>query len=102
MSFKAVSCRPEKEEVLDGNVIDVTQSGDLVQSGPIKTWIQLKKGSSVYTFDSMMHQWNPKDESYMVNGLNNDQVGAPEQIGVHENVLKQGTHIRYRITELKY
>ena len=59
-----MSCRPEQEEVLDGKVVEVTQSGVLVQSGPIKTWIQLRKGFSGYVFDPMLHQWNPKDEDF--------------------------------------
>ena len=47
----------------------------------------------------MMHQWNPKDEELAaLGGMGGEMMGAAEQGGNHENVLKTGTHVRYRIT----
>ena len=40
--FKAITCLPEVNEVLDGRVIEVTSSGITVQSGSIKCFVQLK------------------------------------------------------------
>ena len=38
----AIACLPQRDEVLDGRVIDVMATGITVQSGPIKTFISLK------------------------------------------------------------
>ena len=40
--FKAITCMPEVDEVLDGRVIDVSSSGITVQSGSIKCFVQMK------------------------------------------------------------
>ena len=37
--FKAITCLPEVNEVLDGKVIEVTGSGITVQSGSIKCFV---------------------------------------------------------------
>ena len=42
ISFFAIACLPEENEVLDGKVIEVTGSGIQVQSGPIKCFISMK------------------------------------------------------------
>ena len=42
VSFRAIACMPERDEVLDGKVVEVSPSGIRVQSGPIATFISLK------------------------------------------------------------
>ncbi len=42
VQFRAITCRPEVNEVLDGKVIEVNSTGIHVQSGPIKTFISMK------------------------------------------------------------
>ena len=42
VAFKAISCMPEIEEVLDGKVVEVTSTGIQVQSGAIKCFISMK------------------------------------------------------------
>lgn len=42
VEFMAIACLPQKQEVLDGRVIEVMATGITVQSGPIKTFISLK------------------------------------------------------------
>ena len=37
--FKAITCLPEVNEVLDGKVTDVSSSGITVQSGSIKCFV---------------------------------------------------------------
>jgi DNA-directed RNA polymerase subunit E'/Rpb7 len=42
VTFKAITCLPEVNEVLDGKVIEVTSTGIQVQSGTIKCFITMK------------------------------------------------------------
>ena len=42
VEFMAIACLPQRDEVLDGRVIEVMATGITVQSGPIKTFISLK------------------------------------------------------------
>jgi hypothetical protein len=42
VAFKAISCMPEIDEVLDGKVVEVTSTGIQVQSGAIKCFISMK------------------------------------------------------------
>lgn len=51
VEFMAIACLPQPDEVLDGKVIDVMATGITVQSGPIKTFISLKKDTSEYIYD---------------------------------------------------
>ena len=44
----AIACLPQRDEVLDGRVIDVMATGITVQSGPIKTFISLKVRLSLH------------------------------------------------------
>ena len=52
VEFMAIACLPERDEVLDGKVIDVMASGIMVQSGPIKTFISLQKDHPEYRYDN--------------------------------------------------
>ena len=42
VEFMAIACLPQRDEVLDGRIVEVTQTGIQVQSGPIETFIPLK------------------------------------------------------------
>ena len=42
VEFMAIACLPQRDEVLDGRVIEVMATGITVQSGPVKTFISLK------------------------------------------------------------
>jgi len=83
VQFKAIACKPEKNEVLDGKVTEVVSTGIQVQSGPIKTFITIRKDRLEYKYDQTSNQWIQKDE-FM------------------DKVLEKGVHVRYRITTLKY
>ena len=48
VSFRAIACLPEADEVLDGKVVEVSLSGIQVQSGPIKTFISMKVSISQF------------------------------------------------------
>lgn len=48
VSFRAIACIPEHDEVLDGKVIEVNSTGIKVQSGPIKTHISMKVSCRVW------------------------------------------------------
>ena len=49
VQFKAIACKPEKNEVLDGKVTEVVSTGIQVQSGPIKTFITIRVINSTIT-----------------------------------------------------
>ena len=72
-----------KDEVLDGRVIEVMATGITVQSGPIRTFISLKKDRSDYVYDQQANVWVQRDD-------------------VVDKKLERGVHVRYRITTLKY
>merc|ERR1712228_1107682 len=83
VSFRAIACMPEPDEVLDGKVVEVSHSGIHVQSGPVKTFIPMKKDRGDYNYDQTSNTWIQKDE-FM------------------DKKLEKGVHVRYRITTLKY
>ena len=103
VQFRAIACRPEVNEVLDGRVLEVTSTGIIVQSGPIKTFISMKVNffgktllsnsifstylqnrGTEYVYETQSNQWQPKE---------NDKI---------DGVLEKGVHVRYRITSRKY
>ena len=47
VSFRAIACMPEAGEVLDAKVIEVSNSGIHVQSGPIRAFISMKVSRSL-------------------------------------------------------
>mmetsp|Transcript_19002 Transcript_19002/g.25717 ORF Transcript_19002/g.25717 Transcript_19002/m.25717 type:complete len:111 (+) Transcript_19002:266-598(+) len=79
----AIACLPQRDEVLDGRIIEVVSTGIQVQSGPIETFIPLKKDRSEYVYDSSSITWVQKDQ-------------------VVDKRLERGVRVRYRITQLKY
>jgi len=83
VTFKAITCLPEVNEVLDGKVIEVTSTGIQVQSGTIKCFITMKKIKNEYKYDQSSVQWIQQDE-------------------LMPKVLEKGVLVRYRITTLKY
>ena len=58
----AIACLPERDEVLDGKVIDVMASGIMVQSGPIKTFISLQKDHPEYRYDNQTNVFVQRDD----------------------------------------
>ena len=42
VEFMAIACMPQRDEGLDGRIIEVVSTGIQVQSGPIETFIPLK------------------------------------------------------------
>ena len=83
VEFMAIACLPQPDEVLDGRVIDVMATGITVQSGPIKTFISLKKDTSEYLYDQQTNVWVQRDD-------------------VVDKKLERNVQVRYRITTLKY
>ena len=63
----AIACLPQRDEVLDGRVIDVMATGITVQSGPIKTFISLKV--------SPHHQLNFKSNNVLLSLLTEGPLG---------------------------
>ena len=58
-------------------------TGITVQSGPIKTFISLKKDTSEYLYDQQTNVWVQRDD-------------------VVDKKLERNVQVRYRITTLKY
>ena len=51
VEFMAIACMPQRDEVLDGRIIEVVSTGIQVQSGPIETFIPLKVSKSLASMD---------------------------------------------------
>jgi len=58
VQFEAIACKPEKDEVLDGKVLDVTSTGIVVQSGPISTFITMKVNSLLLANQIRKNAWS--------------------------------------------
>ena len=58
VQFEAIACKPEKDEVLDGKVLDVTSTGIVVQSGPISTFITMKVNSLLLANQIRRNAWS--------------------------------------------
>ena len=61
VKFKALVFRPFKDEVLDGEVIEITDNGFMIESGPIKSFISTMVSSNMMIFEHT-YIWteNPK------------------------------------------
>ena len=99
----AIACLPQRDEVLDGRVIDVMATGITVQSGPIKTFISLKvskrKSSNSYLTIPCFPCQQKDRSDYVYETQSNTWVQRDEVV---DKKLERGVHVRYRITTLKY
>ena len=86
VTFRAISCKPEDQEVLDGKVMEVTSTGINVQSGPIKTFISLKntKSKNEYVYDQGLNKWDPVDH---------DNI---------DGVIRKDVFVRYKLTTSQF
>uniref|UniRef100_A0A7S3CKY1 DNA-directed RNA polymerase II subunit RPB7 n=1 Tax=Strombidium rassoulzadegani TaxID=1082188 RepID=A0A7S3CKY1_9SPIT len=80
--FDIIALKPNKNEVLDGKVMSITDNGIEVFSGPIKSFIDKNRLGAEY-------EYNSTNDQYL--SLNPD---LPP--------IKRGTKIRYRIENLKF
>ena len=60
VKFKAIVFRPFRGEVLDGEVIEITDNGFMIESGPLKSFISYLVRSLAPNYGSQHHLENLK------------------------------------------
>eukprot|EP00347_Sterkiella_histriomuscorum_P009126 403342420 len=82
VKFKALVFRPFRGEVLDGEVIDITDNGFMIESGPLKSFISTMRIQNQYAYDKSHNQFISKDDPNLR--------------------ITVGSNIRYKIDQIKY
>ena len=92
VSFKALVLRPFRGEVLDGDVIEISDNGFMIESGPIKSFISTmvnhqttlltQRIQNQYYYDKTHNQFIQKDDPNVK--------------------IKVGSEIRYKIDQIKF
>ena len=99
ISFFAIACLPEENEVLDGKVIEVTGSGIQVQSGPIKCFISMKVNKANSPNPALRIQ-NTEDSEFQYENKTNQWICRDEK--KFDSVIEKDTCIRYRVLNKKF
>ena len=82
VAFKALVFSPEKNEVHDGKVTQVTQEGIYIESGPLKSFISKERIPGDYKYDPNQNMFQSDRDA--------------------QRKIKVGIDIRYKIFQTKY